>query len=117
MAEANIYTLYSKLDDLLFLVETQLKNTKYSEQKDAEVTDRLTRIITDCYMNHPDNTKGPKEGRWRNYNALSESLDRFQVKYSEAKENHKTATENLVRISELLQQVKSALLETSYIPK
>lgn len=111
MAEANIYTLYSKIDDLLFLIETQIKNCERTSQKDVDSTDKLQKIILDTYMNHPENTQGPKAGRWSQYSALADRLESNMEKFSTAKGLHARCTKDLLNTSELLKQLKSALLE------
>ena len=115
MSQTNIYELFSKLDDHLFLIDQMIKNAQRSADQDRQTTDTLNKILMDCYMSHPDNTMGPKQGRWSNYSALSDKLEKHLEKYGTSKAMHARNIENLEKMIDQLKSLKSAIASSVVI--
>lgn len=101
---------WTKIEDILFLIETQTKNLERLTKKESETTEKLHQIISDSYMNHPNNSQVRKEGRWQNYSSLADRLDKFAKTYGTGKDQQVQATENLLKSIEVLKQFQDAIL-------
>lgn len=101
---------WAKIEDLLFLIETQIKNAERLATKEKETTEKLHQIISDSYMNHPHNSQVRKEGRWQNYSTLADRLDKFAETYGTGKEQQLAYTENLLKTVQVLKDFQETLL-------
>lgn len=98
--------LLAKIDDILFLLENQLKTSERLALKGNEASEKIYQIISDTYLNHPNNTQGQKAGRWANYSQLADKLEIFTETQKTSKEQQSQITQNLLNTAELLEQFK-----------
>lgn len=109
MATTHEY-LFEKLDELFYLLGESVKTNQITQSRITEGHSRLSKIITDCFMNHyPANTPRPRDTRWNEYSKLGNTLEFQYKKYLELAESMDKSAQPLHTIIELLKEIKNIL--------